>query len=359
MDRLSKLLASATTMAAVAALVAGTVTTAVAAPNDPPKGVTPRIYDIVSVGANTDENLFNQLSIDYNKTIPAKDHNPSHPYLYTFNATAPGSTSTKPTSIAPKAGCKSITRPNGSGPGLKALEASQKIGKYYCIDFDRSSSGRSTAPATVTYVEFAKDALTWATRSAAHGGSDAPANLTKAQLQSIFTCKTTNWKAVGGKKGAIKVYLPQTGSGTLSSWLKFMGINPDNIPKCISLAPEENEGTYAGFNSPNAVFIYSIADWVAQKYHKNTFGSNVTGVLDINKINKISPITSGKVPTINPHFPASFFRTIYNVVRGTHSIDPRLVSLLGPKGYLCTNAIAKKDIADYGFLPDPRCGNLS
>jgi ABC-type phosphate transport system substrate-binding protein len=357
MHRLRKLLAGATTMAATAALVAGTVTTASAAPNDPPKGVTPRIYDIVGVGANTDENLFNQLSGDYNKTIPAKEHGPSHPYLYSFNATVPGSTSTAPTKITPKAGCKAIVRPNGANAGLKALEAAQKVGKYYCVDFDRSSSGRSTAPSSVTYVTFAKDVITWATRSAAHGGSDAPASLTKIQLQGIFTCKTTNWKTVGGKSGVIKVYLPQPGSGVLSTWEKFMGIT--KLGKCVSQKPEQNEGTYAGFNSPNAVFIYSVADYVAQKYHKNAFGSNVTGFLGINKISGISPITSAKVPTINPNFPSGFFNTIYNIVQGRKSIDPRLVPLFGPKGWLCTSATAKKDIVDYGFLADSKCGSLS
>jgi ABC-type phosphate transport system substrate-binding protein len=345
--------------AAAAALVAGTVTTASAAPNDPPKGVTPKPYDIVAVGANTDENLFNQLSADYNKTIPAKEHGPSHPYLYSFNATVPGSTSTASSTITPKSGFKSITRPNGSTSGLKALESAQKIGSYYAVDVARSSSGRSTAPSSVTYVAFAKDAVTWATRSKAHGGSDAPPSLNLTQLKGIFTCKTTNWDKVGGKPGAIKVFLPQPGSGTLSFWEKVVGISSTNVPKCISQAPEENEGTYKGFNSANAVFIYSIGDYVAQKYHKNAFGSNVTGVLGINAIDGKSPITTAKVPTINTSFPSAFFRTIYNVVRGTKSISPRLVGLFGPKGYLCTNPTAKKDIVDYGFLLDSKCGSLS
>jgi phosphate transport system substrate-binding protein len=350
------------TAAIAVAAAAAVVATAAPAFADPPTGsngkeIVPQSYDIVAVGANTDENLFNQLSADYNKTIPAKEHGPSHPYFYSFNATVPGSTSTKSSDIVPKQGCKPIVRPNGSKDGLEALEAAQKIGKYYCVDFARSSSGRSTAPSSVTYVAFARDAITWATRSAAHGGSDAPPSLTLPQLRGIFSCKTTNWKSVGGKPGAVKVYLPQAGSGTLSSWEKFLGIT--KLGKCVDQAPEENEGTYFGFNTKNAVFIYSIADYVAQKYHKNAFGSNVTGVLGINKIDKISPITTAAVPTINPNFPAGFFRTIYNIVRGTHSIDPRLVALLGPKGYVCTNPTAKKDIVDYGFLLDSKCGSLS
>ena len=44
-----------------------------------------------------------------------------------------------------------------------------------------------------------------------------------------------------------------------------MGIT--TLGSCVSQAPEENEGTYAGFNSPNAIFIWSIGAYVAQKYH--------------------------------------------------------------------------------------------
>jgi ABC-type phosphate transport system substrate-binding protein len=358
MVRLTKLLAGATTMAAVAALVAGTVTTASAAPNDPPKGVVPKNYDIVGVGSGTTEFVFDQFSQDYNKTISAKEHSAAHPWLYSWDATKPGSTSTTPTDITPKAGFKAIVRPNGSSPGLKALETAQKIGKYYADDFARSSSGRSTAPSSVTYVEFAKDAVTWSTRTAAHGGTDAPTTLTLAQLKGIFTCVTTNWKTVDGRSGAIKVYLPQAGSGTLSTWEKVLGIT--KLGKCVSQAPEENEGTFAGFNSPNAVFIYSIGAYVSQKYHKNAFGTNVTGFLGINKISGTSPITSAKVPTINPKFPSAFFRILYNIVRGTKSIsDPRLTAIFGPKGWICKNATAQKDIVDYGFLTvGSACGSF-
>ena len=358
MRKLSKLFTGAVTMAAAAALVAGTVTTASAAPNDPPKGITPQSFDIVAVGSNTTQFVWDQLSQNYNSTV--KVHNKTHPWVFSWDAVKPGTTSSNPTNIVPKAGCKTIVRPNGSTSGWKALLTAQKVNGFFCMDFSRSSGARATtngAPSSLTYVEFARDAITWATRTPAHGGTDAPGTLTKAQLVGIFTCKTTNWHAVGGKNAAIKVYLPQNGSGTLATWEKFMGIKTPG--KCVSQKPEENEGTFAGFNSPNAVFIYSIGAFVAQKYHKNAFGSNLTGFLGINKISGISPITTAKVPVINPKFPSSFFRTIYDVVRGTHKIDPRLVGLLGPKGYVCTNATAKKDITNYGFILDPHCGALS
>jgi ABC-type phosphate transport system substrate-binding protein len=382
MHRLRKLTAAIAAAAATAVVV-----TAAPALADPPTGsngkeIVPQSYDVVGVGANTDENLFNQLSADYNKTIPASKHNASHPYFYNFNATAPGSTSAKPTRIVTKAGCASIVRPNGSTAGLNALDNNTFDGTtgHYCIDFGRSSSGRSpkapkAGPGGVIYVAFAKDAITWATRAAEFGGSNAPASLTKAQLQGIFTCKTTNWKQVGGKPGAIKVYLPQTGSGTLSSWEKFMGIT--TLGSCVNLSLEENQGQSAQFNNPNAIFIYSIADWIAQKYHsaacgakpgqgQNEFGCDVTGFLALDKIKGIAPTTSANVPVINPSFPSGFFRTLYDILRWTAKTPDHIYQRLEPffsskalHGFLCSSPIATKDIRAYGFIPTATCGSAT
>ena len=79
MHKLRKLAAGIAAAAAVAV-----VATAVPALADPPvgshnKAVVPASYDVVGVGANTDDNLFNQLTADYNKTIPASKHNAGAP----------------------------------------------------------------------------------------------------------------------------------------------------------------------------------------------------------------------------------------------------------------------------------------
>jgi ABC-type phosphate transport system substrate-binding protein len=374
---------------AAAAAIAVAASAAVPALADPPtsggKQIVPKVYDIVSVGSNTDENLFNALSASYDATIPAKKHSASHPYLYTWNATKPGSTSTAKTSIVPKAGCKSITRPNGSGAGLTALEESQvvKVGKasYACVDFARSSSGRSaTSPAPkpggVGYVALDTDAVTYATRDkgATKTVPDtyAPKSLTLAQLKAIFLCTDTNWDQVGGADQPIKAYLPQPGSGTLSFWLKALGITAPG--SCVSEAPEENQGESSFFNSPNAIFIYSVADWIAQKYrsplpgHKptktqNQFGTDEVGYLGLDKIDGVSPITSAKIPSINAAFKSTgFTRTIYDIVRYVAAGDhiPAVENpILSRTGYFCKNAKAKTLIEDYGFLPAATCGSIS
>jgi ABC-type phosphate transport system substrate-binding protein len=375
---------------AAAAAIAVVASAAVPALADPPtsggKQVVPRIYDVVSVGANTDENLFNALSASYDASIPAKDHSAAHPYIYTWNATKPGSSSTAKTTIVPKAGCKAIIRPNGSGAGLTALEESQvvTVGKsaYACVNFARSSSGRSSTspaptPGGVGYVALAEDAVTYATRvtgaTRAVPASYAPKSLTLAQLKAIFLCTDTTWGQVGGTAGQpIKAYLPQPGSGTLSFFLKTLGITAAG--SCVNESLEENQGLSKQFNSPNAIFIYSVADWIAQKYrsplpgHKptkaqNQFGTDVTGYLGLGKIDGISPVTTAKIPSINKAFSATHFtRTIYDIVRYTAAgdhIPATLNPILSRAGYFCHNTKATTLIKDYGFLPALTCGSIS
>ncbi|HTR95163.1 MAG TPA: substrate-binding domain-containing protein [Trebonia sp.] len=377
-------LAAGIAVAATAAMVASAVPALADPPVSAGKQIVPKDYDVVSVGANTDENLFNALAGDYNKTIPAKKHRSALPYLYTWNATKPGSTSTVVTKISTKAGCSSIVRPNGSGAGLTALDlnAVSSINKKdYCIDFARSSSGRSsTAPAEkpggVGYVALAEDAVTWAVRDVAAKGQTvtyAPKSLSLAQLRAIFLCTVTTWGQVGGTAGQpIKPYLPQTGSGTLSFWLKALGIT--TAGSCVNESLEENQGLSKEFNSPNAIFIYSVGDWIAQKYnsplpgHKpaagqNAFGTDQVGYLGLGKINGVSALTLAKVPAINKGFRVTgFTRTLYDIVRyqakGDH-IPANLDRILGRTGYFCHNTTATRAIESYGFLPALTCGSIS
>jgi ABC-type phosphate transport system substrate-binding protein len=387
MHKLRTLAAGIATAAATAV-----VATAVPALADPPlvhgKAVVPTAYDIVGVGSNTDDNLFNQLTAGYDATIPAGKHSASHPYIYSWNALPLGVTVANPKyKIAPKAGCVSVARPNGSGAGLKALDLNTRDGKtgHYCIDFARSSSSRSSAAPKpgvggVSYVALATDAVTYATRDT--GGTKkvpdtyAPKSLTIAQLKKIFLCSVRNWDQVGGADAPINAYLPQTSSGTYSFWIKTLGITKQGT--CVNVSLEENQGLSKQFNSPNAISIYSVGDWIAQKYHsalpgknrtakQNKFGTDVIGYLGLNKINKISPITTAKVPTINPAFKATTFtRTLYDIVRWTKgtpgNIPAALVPFFGPKaigGYVCSNKTALDYVANYGFLPAKTCGSGS
>jgi hypothetical protein len=98
------------------------------------------------------------------------------------------------------------------------------------------------------------------------------------------------------------------------------------------------------------------------EHHQNKFGCNVTGVLGLGKINGIAATTTAKVPVINPKFPATFWRTVYNVVPfagTTDHISKKLEGLLGRNGYLCKSGTAKAIIKNYGFVPYALCGSTS
>ncbi|WP_187365761.1 substrate-binding domain-containing protein [Trebonia kvetii] len=222
----------------------------------------------------------------------------------------------------------------------------------------------------------AEDAVTWAVRDVAAKGQTvtyAPKSLTLAQLKAIFLCTATTWGQVGGTKGRpIKPYLPQTGSGTLSFWLKALGIT--TAGSCVNESLEENQGLSKQFNSPNAIFIYSVGDWIAQKYNsplpgrkpaagQNAFGTDQVGYLGLGKINGVSALTVAKVPAINKGFRVTgFTRTLYDIVRyqakGDH-VPANLDRILGRAGYFCHNTTATKAIESYGFLPALTCGSVS
>jgi ABC-type phosphate transport system substrate-binding protein len=372
------------------ALPALTATTALADPiNGGGKAVVPQSYDVVSVGADTDEFLFDQLSGDYNATIPAAKHDANDPYFYSWDATEPGTITAGP-KIVTKAGCAAIARPDGGNAGLKALDQNTFDGKttHYCIDFARTASARSaTSPkfgsGGVAYVAYAEDAVSYAVRDAgaAKGKPEtyAPKSLTLAQLAGIYLCRDTNWDQVGGPNEPIHAYIPSTStSATATFWLKALGLT--GLGSCVSQSLEQNQGLSKQFDDPSAISIYSAADWVAQKYHsvsapnvkpakgQNEFGYDQTGYLGLGDVKVgstvYSPLTTAKVPTINKAFSATkLTRTLFDVVRYTTETSDHILSrlepFLGRKGYICTSKSAVAELQDYGFLPTATCGIAS
>jgi ABC-type phosphate transport system substrate-binding protein len=379
--------------------------------------------DAVGVGSDTTAYLFDQLSADYNSKLSS----PSDTALYSFDATNP-QTAAIGDNILTKNNCALIARPDGSSAGIEAMDGNaQPSGDStnYCIDFARSSRAREStdppfAPGGITFVSLAGDAVTWASRNTASGGTDAPANLTTQDLVNIYECTDTNWDQVGGQNAPIEAFLPQTSSGTRTFFLTALGggTTPITPGSCVSDLPtaqdpggtlEENEGTNPALNSPEAIFIYSVGDYLAQVYHSpacieascapldgeagalcypplgqtnvDDFGCNISGVLQLNPINssdpaKPWPLTSSTTnATINSNFDLLFQRTLYDVVRydanttdhipGSEAGAPGGVDLeqfFGATGYICTNATAQKAIKDYGFLTKWKlstCGAVS
>lgn len=366
MRKLTQIVAAVMAAAGATALAAGPALA------DPPHGVTPKETDVVSVGSDTDEFLVDQLAFDYNKA------HSTGPRLYSWDAVNPKTGLTD--SISTKSGCSAIQRPNGATAGLTAFYTNQKTAdhKHYCIDFVRSARGRTSAdpprgPGGVVFVTLAKDAITYATNQT----SNAPKNLTTAQLAAIYTCTATSWNQVGGSSSAaIQAFLPQTGSGLRTSFLKAIGVATPG--SCVNSSVQQNEGTDPQFKSnPNAIVPYSVAKWIAQVFHsatcgvkptsaQNRFGCDEHGKFVLHAINGTKPTSgSGATTAINQRFTPALMNPIYDVVRWANTKDNIPASLekyfasAARGGWFCSNATAKKDLAGYGFLPTAFCGTGS
>jgi len=379
----SKLLGAATAAVAITALVA---TPALA---DPPSGVTPKPRDVVGVGSDTTEFLFDQLSLDYNATHTTGK-------LYSWDAINPSNGAQHDT-IQTKSGsanCK-IPRPFGSSEGIAALENTKTTtGGAPCIDFARSSRARATTdPATISFINVGGDAVTVATQP----GSHAPANLiTTSALTGIYNCSITHWNQIpgnsGGSTATISAFIPQSGSGTAKFFLGAIGLTAPG--PCVSTSAtragaagandntlEENEGVapILNKNKANVIFAFSVGKWIAEKFHsascgtiaqcfahptnctptgsQNKFGCNTHGTMVLNKIDgKLPTVGSGANTKVNPAFAANFLRLLFEVVNAPQGTIPaKYRSYFGPTGFTCGTK-ASTDLRNYGFLVLPKGG---
>jgi ABC-type phosphate transport system substrate-binding protein len=375
MRTLSKLIATAAVMASATAMAVGP---ALADPiNGSGKPVTPKATDVVGVGSDTIQFLLDQFAFDYNKQHTTGTH------LYSWDALNPKTGLTD--NIKTKSGCAAIPRPNGSSAGIATLDLNTKDGKNFCVDYARSSRGRASTdpakgPGGIVFVAIGKDAVTYATNAT----TNAPANLTTAQLNAIYTCTDTNWSQVGGKNAPINAQLPQTSSGTRAFFLKAIGVATPG--SCVNSTAEENEGVDAVLKGPNVIFPFSIGKYIAEKFHsakctnstctgspachptktQNKFGCDSHGSMVLRSINGTKPTTgTGAKTVINAHFSANFVRTVFVVVRFAttpDNIPSYLDKFFGSAkrhGWVCSNASAKADLTAYGFLATPFCGTGS
>jgi ABC-type phosphate transport system substrate-binding protein len=345
----------------------------------------------VGVGSDTIQNVLDQFSADYNATLTGS----TATRLYSWDATNPNTGAIGDT-IAEKSGCSSIARPDGSSAGITQLATFQKTGdgNFYCSSFARSSRARGSsdpafAPGGIAFVDLAGDAVTWS----AQATTNAPATLTTAQLAAIYNCTDTNWSQVGGKNAPIHAFIPQSSSGTRSFFLGAIGIaTPGSCVSDDGGTLEENEGVNPVLKDPDAIFPYSIGKYIAEKFHsttcnnsactpdsngnvctpaagKNLFGCNTHGTMVLKQINGVAPTTgTGTGTVINSSFPATFQRTVFEVVPydpATSDHIPgatspvggvNLEAIFGASGFVCTNSTAKADLKNYGFLVTPLCG---
>jgi len=326
-----KSLIAAAAGAGVLSLALATLPLAQADPIGPPQ-----YRELAGMGSDTTQTLMNALAeivtVNGTKVIGSYD--------------AIGSTTVATKSTA---ACAAVPRANGSSAGRDALLKSLQANDG-CLQFARSSSSKGTFTSTpsMTWIPFATDALTFAVR----GDGDVPRELTKNQIIAIFKCEVPS----------IQPALVQTGSGTRSSWLSYVGITEAQIAagtyKC--LVPEKDGGTFPG-NLPqehdgrelkkNQIMPYSAAVYQAQLYGTapDRRGRSVIGVVD------------GIVPTvINTGF--GNLRDVNNIiptakVTDTNSTEYKV--FVGKDSLIC-KAKPQINLQGFGDLKDAsKCGDTS
>jgi ABC-type phosphate transport system substrate-binding protein len=329
-------------------LAAGTVFIGGAAMADPispktKKSVVPASYDVVGVGSDTDDSLLDQLSFDYDSAH--KTHNKTHPWIYSWDATPPSNPLDTTSNIRPKSRCAVIERPDGSGAGIAAFENVSKTSGHYCIDFARSASYRpSSDPDPLgknLYVALALDAETYAVTA----NGNAPASLTIAQLNEIYSCNVpdSNWSSLGGKNAPIDAYAPAASTGVGKFWLQVLGLK--TFGACV-VTVQQNQGISAQFEptktttNPDAIVPYSVGKYIAQRFHsalpgkkpgknQNLFGADEHGDLVLGEVAGVAATAgSGTATKINKGLEkaggVNLTRPLYDVVwyaRGSASSD--------------------------------------
>lgn len=262
--------------------------------------------------------------------------------------------------IETKTGGPSFTRPNGSTNGLRALSASinntvwggtNALGGQ--VDFARSSSSPSASGSDLTFIPFARDAVSYAYADVAGA---VPSNLTTAQLKDIYLRNVTTY-TVGGTTYNYVPVLPQAGSGTRSFFLSKLGLTEfqvSTIPSAIGgVDVQENDGTL--ITAPGQLVPFSVASWIAQDngVTTNTLGTSVLG-----SVNGVPAINASD--ELNTAFP--FGRDVFNVVATADVTGTSAKAALIQDTFVDgTSSVCQAGsiIATYGFGIIANCGNTS
>ncbi|MEV7683012.1 substrate-binding domain-containing protein [Streptomyces sp. NPDC088341] len=287
----------------------------------------PQYRRLVGVGSDTTQDVLSALG----SVVADPDGVPHSLLIGSYDATGPSPIKTRPV------GCQ-IPRPNGSHAGIGALRNDIAAGTH-CVDFARSSVGPEniveTRSTRLTFIPFAKDAVTVAVRS--NSALNDGVGFTTAELRAIYTCALTTHDGV-----ALTPLLPQPGSGTRSFFLRRIGVTEPQIGSCVDGTVQEHDGT--ALDTGGDIAPYSVAQYIAQ-----TGGvvADRHGVTVLSRLEGVAPRVSGRLNTAFP-----FTRDVYNVVRtaeltGGPTPDPDLISTFaGPTSTVCAQANL---IQAYGF----------
>ncbi|MEU6346290.1 hypothetical protein ABZ883_35680 [Streptomyces sp. NPDC046977] len=300
---------------------------------------------LAGVGSDTTQDVMNDLAngtsvvgADGNRIIASWD-----------------STGTSPISIKDPATRPLCTMDRPHGNDIDALRNDILAGRS-CIDFVRMSRGPLASGTELTWIPFARDAVTWTTDLTSPIGAQPPGNLaspslTISQLRSIYT--TCSYTDAAGVQRPVQPLLPPFGSGPRQSWLLALGLSEDDVRLarasgvCAGYKDTDlgNDGT--AITNLNQIMPYSVAQWIAQG--KSLPGvPNRRGESRLRAVSNQAPITgSGPATTLNSSF--VFSHDVYNVIQTTRlNTSPILATFVGAGAKVCSPASIAV-IKNYGF----------
>lgn len=290
--------------------------------------------------------------------------------------------------IQTTSGGPAFTRPNGSGAGQLALSQAINGGTYGTpavavagqIDFARSSSGPSSSYGTsgaLTFIPFARDAVTYAVSTASDFPRDIPLGSSAQDavspapftLRNIYRSTVTSYVDADLNSVTIKPLVPQANSGTRSFWVvNALGLTEATLGSTVSatnngVSVQEHDGT--SILGAGDIVPFSIAQYIAQGNHGAlpTAVAERRGNIALGNIGSVKPyvFSSGGGIELNPSFPVN--RLVYNVVStarltGTSAADLALqAAFAGTTSQVCA---AGATIKKYGFgTIGTLCGNTT
>jgi len=385
---------------------------------------------LVGVGSDTTQEVLNALAGENAGTLytPIRSSADSgRRQIQSFDALNPDTSGDQ--CITPLIKSATIYRPNGSSSGARALSraidgattwgngqtACSSTGKSVSglIDFGRSSSSGSGTGTALTYVPFARDALSYAYYFL--GTGTAVTSLTRAELNSIYTSNADYTDIVRGAQ-TTRIYVCdiQSGSGTGGVWATTVGYTRETSANIAAYTVCKNTsggadytgspsgaltGTNAGKLQENDT-VGLKAKGVAIKALAANASANIQVIVGMsagNFIARANGVSSASIATgvriggisndgssnnlglpygngstewngssqITPNTTfynnSTFGRTLYNVFDSGRVTDPDIESLfIGSSSALCSDATAISIVTTFGFTQlSSGCGGTS
>lgn len=274
-----------------------------------------------------------------------------------------------------------FSRPIGSTAGIRALSSSIRGIAYAgttlpvgTLDFARASALRSEAGTELTYIPFARDAVTIAMnissdfpKDVALGAAGQATNL--FTLRNIYLGTVTSFIDSAGNTVTIRPLLPQVNSGTRTYWVSVLGtteaaLTAGGRATDLGNTVQEHDGTF--LTRDGDIVPFSVGQWLAQSNNRSLPTSVVErrGQAVLGSIDTVKPIIyDGTTITTNPDFLPS--RLVYNVVEtralttSTPSANDLAIraAFAGSTSAVCA---AQTQIKQYGFATiGSQCGSTT